>query len=415
LQRRPITSRNRVVITGIGLVTPLGIGKEAFWTKLLDGAIAVDGISRFDTAEYASKIAAEIRDFDASRYMDRRRLQWTDRFSQLAVVSAMLACEDAGLAFDGDTDVGVFTGSALGGIAYAEEQLLAFHERGLRAIRPLLTLSVFGGAAPSNIAIDLGVHGPTSANANSCAAGAIAIGQAFHAIRSGELRAAIAGGVEAPIAPLTYGAFDIAHAMSTRNDAPQTASRPFDRDRDGFVMAEGAGLLVLERYEDAVGRGARIYAEIAGFGTSNDAYHMAAPLKDGSQTARAIVAAMADARVARDEVEALNAHGSSTPLGDRAEINAYGAAFGERATRIPVSATKGQHGHALGATGAWEVAIAALTISDGRLPATINFQNGDDDCSVDCRPNVSPLRPRIVVSNSSGFGGINAALVLHEV
>jgi 3-oxoacyl-[acyl-carrier-protein] synthase II len=413
-QRRSLTSKHRVVITGLGLATPLGIGKEAFWSRLLEGAVAVDGVTRFDASAYASKMAAEIRDFDPSAYMDRRRLQWTDRFSQLAVVTALLACEDAATSFEGAGDVGVFTGSALGGIAYAEEQIEAFYTRGLRAIHPLLTLSVFGGAATSNIAIDLGIHGPTSGNANSCAAGAIAIGQAFHAIRSGQLRAAIAGGVEAPLAPLTYGAFAVAHAMSTRNEAPKDASRPFDRDRDGFVMAEGAGLLVLERYEDAVARGARIYAEITGFGTSNDAHHMAAPLKDGSQTARAITQALQDALVGSDEVEALNAHGSSTPLGDRAEINAYRAAFGERAGRIPVSATKGQHGHALGATGAWEIAIAALTISEGRLPGTVNFDAGDEDCAIDCRRNVSELKPRVLVSNSSGFGGINAALVLQE-
>jgi 3-oxoacyl-[acyl-carrier-protein] synthase II len=413
-RRRTSLSNHRVVITGIGLVTPLGIGKDTFWKRLLDGAIAVDGITRFDASEYASRIAAEIRDFDPSSHMDRRRLQWTDRFSQMAVVAALLACEDARVSFEGADDVGVFTGSALGGIAYAEEQIEAFYKNGLRAIHPLLTLSVFGGAAPSNIAIDLGLNGPTTSNANSCAAGAVAIGQAFHAIRSGALRAAIAGGIEAPLAPLTYGAFAIARAMSTRNDVPQAASRPFDRDRDGFVMAEGAGLLVLERYEDAIARDARIYAEITGFGTSNDAYHMAAPLKDGSQTARAMTAALTDARVSPAEVEALNAHGSSTPLGDRAEINAYRTAFGERSGRIPVSATKGQHGHALGATGAWEVAIAALTISDGRLPATINFKSGDDGCRIDCRPSVAQMRPRIVLSNSSGFGGINAALVLQE-
>jgi len=415
LQRRPSTSSHRVAITGLGLITPLGIGREAFWNRLLDGAVAVDGITRFDASEYASKIAAEIRDFDPSSYMDRRRMQWTDRFSQMAVVAALLACEDARIAFDGDSDVGVFTGSALGGIAYAEEQIAEFYKTGLRAIHPLLTLSVFGGAATSNIAIDLGIHGQTASNANSCAAGAVAIGQAFQAIRSGQLRAAIAGGVEAPLAPLTYGAFAIARAMSTRNDAPKAASRPFDRDRDGFVMAEGAGLLVLENYEHAVSRGARIYAEITGFGTSNDAFHMAAPLKDGSQTARAMTAALDDARVGADEVEALNAHGSSTPLGDRAEVNAYRTAFGERAARIPISATKGQHGHALGATGAWEIAIAALTIGEGRLPGTVNFANGDDGCAIDVRPGVSDLRPRILLSNSSGFGGINAALVLQAV
>jgi 3-oxoacyl-[acyl-carrier-protein] synthase II len=339
-------------------------------------------------------------------------LQWTDRFSQLAVVAAMLALADADVRFDGRSDVGVYTGSALGGLAYAEEQIEAFRLQGLRAVRPLLTLSVFGGAAASNIAIEFGLHGPTIANADSCAAGAIAIGQAFHAIRNGEIRAAIAGGVEAPLAPLTYGAFTVARAMSTRNDAPKEASRPFDRDRDGFVMAEGAGIVVLERYEDALERGARIYAELTGFGTSNDAHHMAAPLPNGAETARAMQRALADAAVSPDEVETINAHGSSTPLGDRAEMNAYGAVFGERAARIPVCATKGQHGHALGATGAWEIAVSALTISEKRLPATANFSRTDEGCAIACRGVVSEFAPRVVLSNSSGFGGINAALVL---
>lgn len=403
---------HRVVITGIGVITPLGIGRESFWRRLLEGEIAVAPVTRFDASAYASRIAAEVTAFDAGAYMDRRRVLWTDRFSQLAVVAALLACEDADVKFDGRSDVGIYTGSALGGLAYAEEQIEAFHRDGLRAVRPLLTLSVFGGAAPSNIAIDLKLHGPTIANADSCAAGAVAIGEAFRAVRSGTLRAAIAGGIEAPLAPLTYGAFTVARAMSTRNDAPREASRPFDRDRDGFVMAEGAGVVVLERYTDAMDRGARIYAEIAGFGTSNDAHHMAAPLPDGAQTAAAMRAALLDAALDRDEIEAINAHGSSTPLGDRAEMHAYQAVFGDRAARIPVSATKGQHGHALGATGAWEVAISALMISAGQLPAAVNFVQSDDGCAVDCRPFVTRLTPRTVLTNSSGFGGINAALVL---
>jgi 3-oxoacyl-[acyl-carrier-protein] synthase II len=404
--------RHRVAITGLGVVTPIGIGKEAFWHALLDGAIAVDGITRFDASTFASQIAAEIRDFDASQFMERRRLQWTDRFSQLAVVAAMLALSDAGVRFDGRSDVGVYTGSALGGLAFAEEQIEAFRVQGLRAVRPLLTLSVFGGAAASNIAIEFGLHGPTIANADSCAAGAIAIGQAFHAIRSGEIRAAIAGGIEAPLAPLTYGAFTVARAMSTRNDAPKEASRPFDRDRDGFVMAEGAGIVVLERYADAVDRGARIYAELTGFGTSNDAHHMAAPLPNGAETARAMQNALADAAISHEEVETINAHGSSTPLGDRAEMNAYHAVFGERAAQIPVCATKGQHGHALGATGAWEIAVSALTLSEKRLPATVNFSQTDDGCAIACAKSVSQITPHVLLSNSSGFGGINAALVL---
>lgn len=407
-------NEHRVAITGIGLVTPLGIGKDAFWNALLSGAVAVAQVTRFDASAFPSRIAAEIPNFDASSYLDRRRIQWTDRFSQLAVTGALLACEDAAVGFENRADVGVYTGSALGGLAFAEEQIGAFHTQGLRAVRPLLTLSVFGGAAASNIAIQFGLHGPTIANADSCAAGAIAIGQAFAAIRSGEIRAAIAGGVEAPLAPLTYGAFTVARAMSTRNEQPLEASRPFDRDRDGFVMAEGAGILVLERYEDATARGARIYAEITGFGTSNDAYHMAAPLADGSETARAMQRALDDAGVSSDEVEAINAHGSSTPLGDRAEIHAYRTVFGERAGRIPLSATKGQHGHALGATGAWEIGVSALTLSEGRVPGAVNFSCADDGYAIGCRKTVTDMRPRVLLSNSSGFGGINAALVLQR-
>lgn len=407
-----MSANHRVAITGIGIVTPLGIGKDAFWDALLAGAVAVDELTRFDASAFPSRIAAEIPDFDPSAYMERRRLQWTDRFSQLAVVGALLACDDARITFEGRSDVGVYTGSALGGLAFAEEQIEAFRAQGLRAVRPLLTLSVFGGAAASNIAIEFGLHGPTIANADSCAAGAIAIGQAFSAVRNGEVRAAIAGGVEAPLAPLTYGAFTVARAMSTRNDSPKTASRPFDRDRDGFVMAEGAGFVVLERYEDAVNRGAQLYAEIRGFGTSNDAYHMAAPLADGSETARAMRRAIEDAALGADEIESINAHGSSTPLGDRAEIHAYRSVFGDRAARIPVSATKGQHGHALGATGAWEVGISALTLNEGRLPGTVNFAACDDGYELGCRRAAAESDARVLLSNSSGFGGINAALVL---
>ena len=406
---------HRVVVTGLGLVTPLGIGKESFWSTLLEGKIAVDQITRFDASDFPSTIAAEINDFDASQYMDRRRLQWTDRFSQLAVVAAKLACEDAQLMLRDRADVGVYTGSALGGLAFAEDQIQKFHTDGLRVVRPLLTISVFGGAAASNIAIEFGLHGPTIANANSCAAGAIAIGEGFRAIRNGEITVAIAGGVEAPLAPLTYGAFTVARAMSTRNDEPREASRPFDRDRDGFVMAEGAGFVILERYEDAVNRDARIYAEITGFGTSNDAHHMAAPLPDGSQTAHAMKIALADAKVHGDEIETINSHGSSTPSGDRAEILAYSRVFGERLGRIPLSATKSQHGHALGATGAWEAAISALSLHQGRVPGNVNFRQPDDGIAIGCVNAVTQAQPRLLLTNSSGFGGINAALVMQAV
>jgi 3-oxoacyl-[acyl-carrier-protein] synthase II len=242
----------------------------------------------------------------------------------------------------------------------------------------------------------------------------MAVGDAFHAIRNGDIRAALAGGVEAPLAPLTYGAFTVARAMSTRNDEPQRASRPFDGDRDGFVMAEGAGMLLLERYDDAVARGARVYGEIAGYGASNDAYHMSAPLEDGRQTASAMRRALDDARAATDEIEAINAHGSSTKIGDAAEVRAYERLFGERLARIPVCATKGQHGHALGATGAWELAVALLSMRDAVIPGAVNLDRLDERCALNFSSGERAVSSRVVLSNSSGFGGINAALVLRR-
>jgi 3-oxoacyl-[acyl-carrier-protein] synthase II len=407
--------KRRVVVTGIGIVSPLAIGKIRFWSSLIEGTVAVDRITRFDASGYTSQLAAEVQGFDPSTYMERRRLQWTDLFSQLAVVAARLALEDADLHVHGRDDVGVYTGSALGGLAFAEDQVRKFNRDGLRVVHPLLTISVFGGAAASNIAIEFGIHGPTTANANSCAAGAMAIGEAFHAIRNGDVAAAIAGGVEAPLAPLSFGAFTVARAMSTRNEDPQRASRPFDRERDGFVMAEGAGFVFLEEYEAAVQRGARMYAELKGYGTSNDGHHMAAPLPSGSEVASAIRRALDDAGVSPSEIEAINAHGSSTQAGDRAELRAYELVFDGRASRIPVSATKAQHGHALGATGAWEVAITALMLSEACIPGNVNFFQADDGCTISCAKNATRAQARLALSNSSGFGGINAALVMQAM
>lgn len=406
---------HRVAVTGLGMITPLGIGVDDFWSGVRSRRVAVGPITRFDAQEYPSRIAAQIDDFDPSAFLSRRRVQWTDRFSQLAVAAAHLAVADAQFSFDVPREeVGVYTGSALGGVALAEEQMGVFRGQGLRAVRPLLTISVFGGAAASNVAIEFGITGPATANANSCAAGAMAIGEAFRAVRRGEVRAAIAGGVEAPLAPLTYGAFTVARAMSTRNDEPHRASRPFDAQRDGFVMAEGAGMLLLERYEDAVRRNAHIYGEIVGYGASNDAFHMSAPLEDGEQTATAMQRALDDARVQPAEVEAINAHGSSTKIGDAAEVRAYERVFGERITSIPVCTTKGQHGHALGATGAWEVAIALLGMRDSIVPGAVNLEQPDGSCEIDCSTQAREIDTRVTLSNSSGFGGINAAVVLRR-
>ncbi|HEY8298141.1 MAG TPA: beta-ketoacyl-[acyl-carrier-protein] synthase family protein [Candidatus Baltobacteraceae bacterium] len=406
-------TEHRVVITGIGLVTPLGIGKDAFWRNLCARRVAIAPIDRFDASAFPSRLAAAIDDFDPNDFMARRRVHWTDRFSQLGMAAARLAVDDAGFATGAaGADVGVYTGSALGGLAFAEEQIGVFAARGLDAVRPLLTISVFGGAVTSNIALEFDCRGPSLSNANSCASGAVAIGEAFRAIARGDVRAALAGGIEAPLAPLTFGAFAVVRAMSTRNGDPATASRPFDRDRDGFVMAEGAGMLVLERYDDAVRRGAPVYCEIVGYGITNDAHHMSAPRPDGSETASAMLRALREARLDAGAVDLINAHGSSTKVGDGAEALAFERVFGDRTPSIPVSATKGQHGHALGATGAWEIGLSAMSMRAAYVPGAVNLFDRDEACALDIERDARELHPRIVLSNSSGFGGINAALVL---
>ncbi len=404
---------HRVVVTGMGLITPIGTGHERFWDNLRAGKSGVRRITRFDPGEFSSQIAAEIDDFDPADYLSVKRRKWTDRFAQLAVGAGRLALDDAAFSVNGNgNDVSVFVGSALGGLAYADEQYQVYQSRGIGAVHPLLAISVFGGASTSNMSLEFGLSGHNVANANSCASGAVAIGQAFQAIARGDARAALAGGVEAPLSPLIFGAFTVINAMSRRNSDPVAASRPFDRERDGFVMAEGAGIFVLERLDDAIRRNARIYGELAGFGLSNDAYHMSAPRPDGAQVARALREALDQAALSPGEVEAINAHGSSTPLGDRTESLAYRLAFGESAARIPISATKGQHGHALGATGAWEVGIALLSMQHGVIPATANLIETEEDCAI--RPSAQEIecRPQVVLSNSSGFGGINAALAI---
>ena len=295
---------HRVAVTGLGVVTPLGIGIEPFWKNVLAEEVAIRTITRFPTNGYSSTVAAEIDDFDASAFVGGKRLRWTDRFSQFAMAATRLAIDDAAFTIAGDgTDTGVFIGSALGGLAFADEQYDIFRTSGLDAVRPLLAISVFGGAATCNVAMEFGIRGPNVANGNSCASGAVAIGEAFRAIARGDIRSALAGGCEAPLAPLVFGAFTIIRAMSTRNDDPPGACRPFDRNRDGFVMAEGAGMLVLERYDDALARGARIYGEIAGYGLTNDAFHMSAPQAEGTFNALAMQRALDEARLTAADVD----------------------------------------------------------------------------------------------------------------
>jgi len=407
----------RAVITGVGAVTPIGTGAEGLWAGLGARVSAVRAITRFDPTPFRSKIAAEIPDFRPQDHLDAKRAKRLDRFSQLAVTSARFALADAELdprRENGDR-VGAMMGSALGGVAFAEAQIERFRAEGPRGLEPALALAVFPGAASCNIAIEFGFAGPNSTNAMSCASGTIAVGDAFHAIRAGQADVMLAGGAEAPLAPMTYAAFSVIRAMSTRNDDPAHASRPFDADRDGFVMGEGAAVLVLEERERALARGAKIYAELLGYACTNDAYHMTAPRPDGRQAARAMELALADARVAPGELGYINAHASSTPLNDATETTAIKRVFGDHAYRLSVSGTKGYYGHALGASGAIEVAICALALERRWLPPTLNLERPDPACDLDClRGEGRAAAPELVLTNSFGFGGINASLVLRR-
>src|SRR5918996_1127065 len=407
--------QRRVVITGIGAVTPIGHGREGLWQGVLRGKSAVRRVSAFDVDAYRCQVAAEVRDFDPTPYLDKKQLKRLDRYSQFAVCAAKMAVADADLPLDTEPhdQVGVCIGSALGGMITAEEQHGQFARRGLCGVSPMLAVTVFGAAASCNIAIEFGITGPNTANCNSCAAGTIAIGEAMRLIQRGDAEVMLAGGVEAPIAPLSFGAFSIIRAMSKRNHDPERASRPFDKGRDGFVMGEGAAILVLEELGHAVRREAPIYGEVLGYSLTNDAYHMTAPRPDGREAARAIGLALEDGGVAPGEIEYVNAHGSSTPLNDPTETAAIKQVFGDHARRLLVSGTKGYYGHALGASGAIEAAICALVLSRGWLPPTVNLRTPDPACDLNCLPGEGrELAPRGVVSNSFGFGGINASLVL---
>src|SRR5881394_3930781 len=407
----------RVVITGVGAVTPIGTAADGLWTGLQARASAVRTLTRFDPTPFRSHMAAEIPDFRPQDHLAAKRAKRLDRFSQLAVTSAGLALADAQITpTTEDPDrVGAMMGSALGGVSFAESQVERFRTEGPRGLDPALALAVFAGAASCNIAIEFGFTGPNSTNAMSCASGTIAVGEAFHAVREARADVMLAGGAEAPLAPMTYAAFSVIRAMSTRNDDPAHASRPFDEDRDGFVMGEGAAVLVLEERARAVARGAKVYAELVGYAFTNDAYHMTAPRPDGRQAARAMQLALVDAHVVPADVGYINAHGSSTPLNDSTETAAIKQVFGAHAYRLTVSGTKGYYGHALGASGAIEAAICALALARGWLPPTVNLERPDPACDLDClRGEGRAAAPDVVLTNSFGFGGINASLVLRR-
>lgn len=412
----------RVWITGIGVVTAAGTGVDALRAGLRRAISPIRAIDRFDASAFRSRVAAQVDDFDPAAHMDARSVRALDRFSQFGVACGRLAMADAGLSPRQPTHpaperIGIYLGSALGGVAFAEEQHERYLSRGIRGVSPTLALAVFGGAAPANLGIALGVRGPILSTANSCASGAVAVGEAVGAIRNGEIDAAVAGGVECPLSPLSFGAFDIIRALaSAHNDRPERACRPFDAERSGFVLGEGAALLILEEATAAERRGATPYAEVRGYGASSDAHHMVQPRPDGAEAARAIRTALADARDDPGTMDYVNAHASSTPLGDVAEARALEAALDGHAALVPISGTKAMYGHPLGATAAIEAAIAALTIRDGWAPPSVNLDQPDSE--------IGRLLPGLihdpagrhgtydrVLSTSFGFGGLNAALV----
>ena len=405
----------RVAVTGLGIITPLGIGVDGLRAGLRGGKSAVSLITRFDTSALSSRMAGQVTGFDPVPYLDGKKLKRLDKFSQFAVAASKMALADAALdlRMEDRDRIGVCLGTALGGVAFAEEQYPAFMDQGLRGVNPMLALSVFNGAGSCNVAIELGVTGPATANGDSCAASPIAIGRAVDLIRDGTADVMLAGGSEAPLSPLCYGAFAIIRAMSQRNDDPETASRPFDAHRDGFVMAEGAAMLVLEDWDHAKARNARIYGEILSHASTNDASHMTQPRPDGVQAARCMSLAITRAGLSPTDIGYVNAHGSSTPLNDSTETLALKQVFGDHAYSLPISGTKGFHGHALGATGAWEAAISLLCLYDDWLPPTLNLIGSDPACDLDYLPGTEGRAERIdhVLSNSFGFGGINACLV----
>ena len=405
----------RVVITGLGPITAVGVGTEELWSGLRARRSPVREITRFDPSPFRTRIAAEIDDFDPADHMASARVKRLDRFGQFAVASSRLALEDAGLdpaGLNGDR-VAVQMGSALGGLAHAQDQLTAYLQEGIRAVDVRLATTVFCGAASCEAAIEFGFTGPNATNAMSCASGTIAIGEAWRLIRDGLADLALAGGVEAPLGPLSFGAFALIRAMSTRNDQPDRACRPFDSDRDGFVMGEGAATLILEELGHARERGARIYAELLGYAVTNDAYSMAAPRADGVQAARAMAGALELASIDPSKLGLVSAHASSTRLNDTIETKAMALVLGERAGGVPITGTKPYHGHALGASGAIEAAITCMAMDRHWIPPTLNLDDLDEDCELDVvAGDGRGADLALALSNSFGFGGINASLVL---
>ncbi|MCR6544199.1 beta-ketoacyl-ACP synthase II [Dehalobacterium formicoaceticum] len=409
--------KNRVVITGMGVITPVGNDVETYWHSLMNGISGIGPITHFDTTGYTTRIAGEVKDFDPTKFIDKKEARRMDRYCQFAVSAAKMAREDAALdmnTVDGHR-VGVILGSGIGGVATMEEQKQVLMEKGPGRISPFFVPMMISNMAAGQISIAFGAYGINETIVTACASGTNAIGDAFKVIQRGDADVIFSGGTEAPITPLSVAGFCSMKAMSTRNEEPEKASRPFDKDRDGFVIGEGAGILVLESLEHAQKRGARIYAEVVGYGSTADGYHITAPAPEGSGAARAMANALEDAGIKPEEVDYINAHGTSTDLNDKGETQAIHSVFGEAASKVAVSSTKSMIGHLLGAAGAVEAIACTLAINHRMLPPTINYETPGPECDLDYVPNQArEAEVNVTMSNSLGFGGHNATIVIKK-
>ena len=407
----------RVVITGVGLITPIGIGIKENWTALCAGKSGIAKITRFDATAFDTKIAGEVKNFHPADHLSKKDAKRLEPFIAYAIAATRIALENSGLVIDSSNEdrVGVITGCGLGGLRILEENSRIIDTKGPKRVSPFFIPMLIGNMAPGMISIYFGAKGPNSSIATACAAGTHAIGDAYKLIQRGAADIMITGGVESVITPTCIGGFNAMKALSTRNDEPEKASRPFDKDRDGFVVGEGCGILILETLEGALKRGADIYAEICGYGMSGDGYHMTSPAPNGTGAASCMRAALDDAKLSYEVVDYINAHGTSTQLNDLYETRAIKAIFKEKAHVVPVSSTKSMTGHLLGATGGVECIFTALTIHEGIIPPTINLDNPDKECDLDYVPEVARKKDvSIAITNSFGFGGTNATLVLKK-
>jgi 3-oxoacyl-[acyl-carrier-protein] synthase II len=409
--------KRRVVVTGLGLITPLGTGMQKTWEGICKGASGIDRITTFDTSEFPVQIAGEVKDFNAEDFIERKEIKKMDVFIQYALSAGSMAIEDAGLKITEENAdrVGVIVGAGIGGIQTIERYHSVLLENGQRRISPFFIPMLITNLAAGQISMRFGARGPNSCVTTACAAGTHAIGDSFKIIQRGDADAMIAGGSESAITPLTIAGFANMKALSSRNDTPQKASRPFDVERDGFVIAEGAGIIVLEELEVALARRAKIYAEVIGYGMTADAYHMTAPDPEGRGVVNCMRVALRDAGIAPEAVNYINAHGTSTPYNDKHETSAIKHVFGEHVHQLAVSSTKSMTGHLLGAAGGVEAAFCALALSEGIIPPTINYEHPDPECDLDYVPNhARHIDLENVISNSFGFGGTNACIVLKK-